>query len=100
MGNPVSVPNCGCKKWIKTKPNNPKYSAANGTCSKMSYMRGPGQKIVGFTFYEPSPEENSHGEDKSLREYFEGIQENMNLVKKYYGPEWVVRLYYQVEPNR
>ena len=96
----VDVPNCQCKKWINAKPlSNPKYTPVNGTCSDISFRRGAGQKVVGFTFYEPTAGENAVGEDKSLREYFEGIQENVDLVRKFYGPEWVVRVYYQVSSN-
>ena len=84
----VDVPNCQCKKWINAKPlSNPKYTPVNGTCSDISFRRGAGQKVVGFTFYEPTAGENAVGEDKSLREYFEGIQENVDLVRKFYGPE-------------
>ena len=90
--------NCGCKKWIKTKPQeNPNYTESNGTCSKLSYARGPGQKVVGFTFYEPTPEENARGEDKTFRNFFEGILENYRLVQKMYGSSWTVRVYYQVD---
>jgi len=90
--------NCGCKKWIKTKPQeNPNYTESNGTCSKLSYARGPGQKVVGFTFYEPTPEENAKGEDKTFRKFFEGILENYRLIQKMYGSSWTVRVYYQVD---
>ena len=52
----------------------------------------------GFTFYEPVKEENGT-EDKSHRHYFQGIKENLQLIKEKYGSDWIVRVYYQVNAD-
>ena len=54
-------------------------------------MRGPHQKIVGFSFY---GDINSHYSKK--KGYFEGIIGNLELMPKYY-PGWVMRLYYDLD---
>ena len=62
----------------------------NTTCSWRAFLRGQKQKVVSFTFYESSlPKLKA---DK--RYYFEGIQENLALVRDLY-PGFVMRLYYQ-----
>eukprot|EP00096_Caligus_rogercresseyi_P007457 TRINITY_DN25318_c0_g1_i1.p1 TRINITY_DN25318_c0_g1~~TRINITY_DN25318_c0_g1_i1.p1 ORF type:complete len:364 (-),score=14.41 TRINITY_DN25318_c0_g1_i1:7-1098(-) len=60
------------------------------TCSPQAFKRGPGQKVIGFTFYEP----DSNNTDKSHRDYFEGIAENLRLMKEFY-PGFIMRLYFQ-----
>lgn len=37
--------------------------------------------------------------DAFNRDYFAGIESNLKLVNQMYGPEWVMRLYYQM-PNK
>ena len=37
--------------------------------------------------------------DAFNRDYFAGIESNLKLVNQMYGPEWVMRLYYQI-PNK
>ena len=50
----MKIPQCGCEKYVYQEPTrNPKNTPVNGTCSVESFSRGPGQKIIGFTFYEP-----------------------------------------------
>lgn len=91
----MPVSECGCQKWVKFQPQLNVSSQNHSTCSLDSQIRGPGQKVVAFTFYEPV----NYGEkleDKKKREYFQGIEANLKLVHKFYGPEWVVRLYYEI----
>ena len=49
------------------------------TCSRRAYSRGKGQKIIGFSYY---------GDSRSLhhqrKKYFEGIQNNLKLLQKFY----------------
>ena len=66
----------------------------NTTCSLSAFERGSHQKVVAFTFYElESGEELGVKSDKS-RHYFEGIVDNLSLMKEYY-PGFVMRLYYE-----
>ena len=91
----LQIPECQCEKYVPFKPQNSQNVPQNGTCSWESWDRGPGQKIVGFTYYEPIKEENGT-ENKAHRNYLEGLIENIQLVKEKYGPEYTVRLYYHV----
>jgi len=60
------------------------------TCSEGAWRRGRGQKVIGFTLFEDTEDSPKRKEN---REYFKGIVENLELMKKYY-PGWVMRLYY------
>ena len=70
----------------------------NTTCGPSAFERGSHQKVVAFTFYElESGEELGVKSDKS-RHYFEGIVDNLSLMKEYY-PGFVMRLYYEAYPQ-
>merc|ERR1712110_596170 len=65
-------------------------------CEDYTFVRGPGQNIVAFTFYEPPVNNktdtfnvtideggmNSH-EQSVRRKYFLGIKENLELIRKF-----------------
>ena len=72
-------------------------SLENTTCSEAAYYRGPHQKVISFTYFDP-PENELVPKNKTAREYFRGIEENLNLVKKFY-PGYNMRLYYQVSSD-
>jgi len=93
---------CGCTRKIPSGP--PKVVVdKNGnerirdipfnatTCSKDAFMRGSGQKVVGFSFYGDinTPKNKKKG-------YFEGIVGNLELMPTYY-PGWIMRLYYDLD---
>ena len=65
----------------------------NTTCSLSAFERGSHQKVVAFTFYESESELGVKSE--KTRHYFEGIRDNLALMKAYY-PDYVMRLYYEV----
>ena len=49
------------------------------TCGKDAFFRGRGQKVVGFSFY------GDINSNKSIEKgYFEGIVENLKLIRVYY----------------
>ena len=56
---------------------NPFYDKT--TCSPRAYLRGKGQKIIGFSYYGDS--RSAHHQKKK---YFEGIQNNLKLLQKFY----------------
>jgi len=68
--------------------NTPFYDKT--TCSPRAYLRGKGQKIIGFSYYGDS--RSAHHQKKK---YFEGIQNNLKLLQKFY-PGWIIRLYYDL----
>ena len=43
----MELPKCKCSKYVKYNPLSPNYGVQNSTCSKESFVRGPGQKVVG-----------------------------------------------------
>ncbi len=63
------------------------------TCGIDAFRRGSGQKIVGFSFY--GDVNSPHAIEKG---YFEGIDENLRLMQKYY-PGWIMRLYYNMDKS-
>lgn len=54
-------------------------------------MRGHHQKVVSFSFYG-----NKSSPSHLLQGFFQGIKENLRLLSVYY-PNWVMRLYYDVD---
>jgi hypothetical protein len=56
-------------------------------------FRGSHQKVIAFTFYSGPTYDTYH------RDYFTGIESNLDLMKQFYGPDWLMRLYYQVPKN-
>lgn len=73
-------------------------SIHNTTCSEFAAYRGPGQKVIAYTYYEANVKQKKSF-DAFNRDYFAGIESNLKLVNQMYGPEWVMRLYYQM-PNK
>jgi len=63
------------------------------TCSPEAYARGNGQKIIGFSYYG-----DFHSAGHKAKKYFEGIQNNVNLLPKFY-PGWIIRLYYDLDQD-
>ena len=69
----------------------------NTTCGPSAFERGSHQKVVAFTFYEPESSEVGVKGDQT-RHYYEGIRDNLALMKEYY-PGFVMRLYYEAPPQ-
>jgi hypothetical protein len=51
----------------------------NTTCGLAAFARGPGQKVVGFTYYEEVG--GGGGGMEAERGYFRGIVENLQLIR-------------------
>ena len=87
---------CGCYRGLSQDilEDSANISLRNTTCSESAYYKGSHQKVISFTFFEPS-ESDPVPNNKSAREYFRGIEENLSLVKKFY-PGYNMRIYYQV----
>lgn len=85
---------CTCEEDILGSKNEVDgISFEKTTCSYRSFLRGSGQKIIGFSYYGDS--RSAHHQTKK---YFEGIQNNLQLLPKYY-PNWIIRLYYDLSPD-
>ena len=63
------------------------------TCSTDSFARGIGQKVVGFSFYGDMSTKYS-----KAKGYLAGIKGNLDLMEEFY-PGWIMRLYFDLEPE-
>jgi len=83
--NAINV--CDCYKSAKLNllsKESDKISLNQTYCSPKAYDRGSNQKIVAFAYYGTEYDQNT------LRKYFEGIEANAKLMKKFY-PGWTLR---------
>ena len=89
------VNQCNCKydsprkvyfeRQVRARSNN--TSRLSSVCSEAATERGKGQKVLSFSMF---------GQNKS--HYINGLIKNIQAAKKYYGSEYLVRLYF--EPKR
>ena len=86
--------NCKCNRTLINVEKNNSVQFSNTTCGWEAYKRGSNQKVAGFSFY-GNPSSGKH----KLRKYFEGIEENLRLVKSLYGDDWSMRLYYDLDQS-
>ena len=87
------VGSCSCERTLLVERPNIGV-LEDSTCGRDSYIRGPGQKVIGFSFYS-NP--NNTGLAK-VRKYFQGIRENLELIPRHY-PGWTLRLYHDLQPG-
>ncbi|XP_059085784.1 uncharacterized protein LOC131882602 [Tigriopus californicus] len=88
----MKVSQCGCSKLVPTNeiPPNPIWDQGNTTCSLDTWIRGPHQGVIGFTYFEhPAKTDKAKS-----RDYLQGVQDNLELMKEYY-PGFVMRLFSQ-----
>jgi hypothetical protein len=81
----------GSRRYLADDVTGPDYWKT--TCSEDAVRRGPGQQVVAYSFY-GSPTAARH----KAKQYFAGIVENLALLPRLY-PGWVMRLYYDLEPE-
>ena len=87
---------CSCSRTLVAGAENENNSVkfSHTTCGQDAFQRGSNQKVAGFSFY---------GNTSSLvhqsKKYFEGIEENLRLVRSLYGADWVMRLYYDLDQS-
>lgn len=90
------VGECGCEP-VPLEPVTEPYNRT--TCGPGAYSRGSGQKVFAFTFFTVNQTEARLKENKEEeRHYFQGIEENLNLMNKLY-PGYRMRVYYDVDPG-
>ena len=86
-----------------------RYGSLNdSTCSKASFQRGAGQKVIGFSFYgnpnSTKSKERKYFQVKSVQfiyrmtGFIQGIADNLELLPRHY-PGWIIRVYYDLEPD-
>ena len=87
---------CSCDRTLfdgeEEQNNSIKFSGT--TCGWDAFRRGSNQKVVGFSFYG----DTSSGAHQA-RKYFDGIEENLRLVRSQYGADWSMRLYYDLDQS-
>ena len=87
---------CNCyRKFVKSKPPEKTSSIKfnETTCGKDAFQRGPGQKVIAYSYYEATRRLGNMN-----RKYFEGLEANIKLLDKAY-PGWKIRLYTDVDPE-
>ena len=87
-----SLLNCNCSRTLFNVETDNSVQFSQTTCGGDAFQRGANQKVVGFSFYG-----DSSSELHQFRKYFDGIEENLRLVRSHYGPDWSMRLYYDLE---
>lgn len=84
---------CNCSRTLfdieQNRNNSVQFSET--TCSWDAFRRGSNQKVAGFSFYG-----NTSSSAHKSKKYFEGIKENLRLVRSLYGDDWSMRLYYDL----
>ncbi|CAG0884072.1 unnamed protein product [Cyprideis torosa] len=82
----IKLSPCACERTF------PHLNMNNGTstCSDSATARGPGQKIVSFSFY---------GSKTMGQKYYEGIWRNAERMSSVY-PDWVMRVYHDISPDQ
>jgi len=82
---------CNCSRTALTEESGAiKFS--DTSCGRDSFNRGNHQKVVAFSFYG-----NTKSEAHKAKQYFTGIQENLDLLSKIYDLSWTMRLYYDLD---
>jgi len=87
-----------CQCYRKIIKSNTDETNSSNTCSEFSQLRGQHQNVIAFTFYEGQKEFRTTFDDYK-RDYFVGIERNLSLMKKFYGTNWIMRLYYHLSKN-
>ena len=84
---------CSCSRTLFDVKENQNNSAhfSDTTCGRDAFQRGSNQKVAGFSFYG-----NTSSSAHKSKKYFEGIKENLRLVRSLYGADWSMRLYYDL----
>jgi len=90
----IELEGCNCSRTLKTFDLNPNVPYNHTTCGRDAYYRGPHQNVASFTFYG-----DVNSKTHLFRQFFHGIEENAALLKEFYNETWVMRLYYDIDPD-
>merc|ERR1712142_405965 len=83
---------------------NQSYLLSDTTCSQHAYARGPGQKVVAFSFFEKdnksvvARKQTGDAENNVSGFFFKGFRINIDLLPKHY-PGWIIRIYHDIEES-
>ena len=87
----ILLEHCNCRRTLFNAEEITSVQFSDTTCGWEAYKRGANQKVAGFSFYG-----NTSSSVHKAKKYFEGIEENLRLVKSMYGDDWSMRLYYDL----
>ena len=82
---------CNCSRTLFNVEKNNSLQFSDTTCGWEAFQRGSNQKVAAFSFYG-----NTSSSGHKSQKYFEGIEENLHLVRSLYGADWRMRLYYDL----
>ena len=86
--------NCNCSRTLFHVEETNSVQFSDTTCGQDAFQRGSNQKVAAFSFYG-----NSSSDVHKARRYFDGIEENLHLLRSEYGADWVMRLYYDLDQS-
>lgn len=89
----VPMEHCDCARSMTISQKKDQVPFNKTTCGMDAFVRGSGQKVVSFSLYGDSS--SDHWKKKA---YFEGVRGNLELMRKYF-PEWIMRIYFDLEPG-
>ena len=103
----MRIDECSCDRKILVEDT--RHGSLNdSTCSKASFERGAGQKVIGYSFYgNPNSTKSKERKyfqvndailDQKFTSIIQGIADNLDLVPRHY-PGWIIRVYYDLEPE-
>ncbi len=90
----VIHPDCHCAVNLP-RPLSDIPSDSDLACSRFAGLRGSHQKIVSFSYYS-GKYEDWQSSDYIHRDYFSGLERNLEAIKDLYGPSWTLRLYHEM----
>ena len=90
----ILLEHCNCRRTLFNAEEITSVQFSDTTCGRDAFQRGSNQKIVGFSFYG-----NTSSVEDEPKKYFDGIEENLRLVRSQYGAEWSMRLYYDLDQS-
>ena len=86
--------NCNCSRTLFDIEETNSVQFSDTTCGREAFQRGSNQKVAVYSFYG-----NTSSDEHKLKKYFDGIEENLRLVRSLYGADWVMRLYYDLDQS-
>ena len=82
-----------CDRCVRRGPRVNRSSTTPSSCGDFSTSRGPGQKIVSYSYFG-----NSRDRMVDLK-YFSQIRSRASEVRSKYGPDWTMRIYYDTDED-
>ena len=93
----VHLSDCGCSRTLPLRGQSSdlmRISPDSTTCLTSAWARGPGQRVIAYSFYGDVNSEAHKG-----RRYFQVIKENLAIFSTFYGDLWKIRVHHDIAPG-